>query len=81
LAFGLGRTEIVPLDFLSRFAEFLERLVDMILVDHDTCLGAAGFGAELGAQAVEVEFAVLEIRVGLQLVPVWLLVSSRHVKS
>jgi hypothetical protein len=74
LTFRLRRTEVVPLDFLSRLAEFLERLVDVILVDHDACLGAAGFGAELGAQTVEIEFAVLEVGVGLQLVPGWLLV-------
>jgi hypothetical protein len=52
-----------------RLAEFLERLVDVVLVDHDAGLGAASLGAKLGTQPVEVEFAVLEVRVGLELVP------------
>lgn len=52
-----------------RLAEFAQRGVHVVLVDHDAGLGAAGFGAQLAAQPVEVEFAILEVRVGLQLVP------------
>ena len=50
-------------------AEFAQRGVDVVLVDHDAGLGAAGLGAQFAAQAVEVEFAVLEVGVGLELIP------------
>jgi len=74
LAFWLRRAEVVPLDFRPRFAEFPKRFVNVVLVDHDAGFRAASFCAELGAQAVEVEFAVLEVGVGLKLSPVQLLV-------
>ena len=51
------------------FPELAQRGVYVVLVDHDAGLGAAGFRAQLAAQAVEVEFAVLEVGVRLQLVP------------
>lgn len=69
LALNFWRDAAVSRNFLLRPAEFLERLVDVVLVDHDAGLGAAGFGAEFGAEPVEIEFAVLEIGVGLDLVP------------
>lgn len=69
LALDFWRDAAVARDFLLRPAEFLERLVDVVLVDHDARLGAAGFGAEFGAEPVEVEFAVLEVGIGLYLVP------------
>jgi hypothetical protein len=45
--------------------ELAERRVNVVLVYHDTGLRAAGFGAEFATQAVEIEFAVLEVGVGL----------------
>ena len=57
------------LAFIVLLAQLSERGIDVILIDHDAGLGAAGFGAQLGAEAVEVEFAFLEVGVGLELVP------------
>ena len=61
---------ILRVALLIFLTELAERLVDVVLVYHDAGLGAAGFGAQFAAQAVEVEFAVLEVGVGLELVPV-----------
>ena len=61
-------------------AQFSERSVHVVLVDHDTRFRAAGFGAQFGAEAIEVKFPVLEVGVGLELIPAerWLLVCKRE---
>ena len=52
----------------------------MILVDHNAGLGAMRFRLELRAQAVKIKGALLEVGVGLELVPGNLVSQRAYVK-
>lgn len=63
------RTRIFHSTFLVASSQLSQSLVDVLLFDYKAGLGAPGFGAEFGAEAVEVEFAGLVGGVGLELGP------------